>query len=246
MTRVLILGGSGEARELAEILAPEFEVISSLAGRVENPVLPLGDVRVGGFGGVDGLREWLRLNAVDAVVVATHPFAVRMAANAVAAAQQEALPALVVRRPPWHAVPGDRWLAVPSLADAALLLPGLGDRVFLTVGRQGIAAFADVDSAWFLIRAIDPPTGAVPAEYELLLERGPFTVDHEHDLIRSRRIDVLVTKNSGGAQTAAKLQAAREAGLPVVMVDRPPLPMVAAHVESVGGVADWLRSRVTR
>jgi precorrin-6A/cobalt-precorrin-6A reductase len=151
------------------------------------------------------------------------------------------VPVVLVRRPPWTARPGDNWVPVATLQDAAAALPALGQRVFLTVGRQGVADFAGVESTWFLIRAIDPPTGAVPPEHELLLARGPFTVDHETELFESRRIEVLVTKNSGGEQTSAKLDAARNLGRPVVIVDRPPLPAGVAVVETAAAAVDWLR-----
>ncbi|GAB2537725.1 cobalt-precorrin-6A reductase [Nocardia heshunensis] len=216
--------------------------MSSLAGRVREPVLPVGEVRVGGFGGVDGLREWLVGNAIEAVVDATHPFAGGITANAAAAAASLGLPVLHVRRPGWHERDGDRWIRVSDLAGAAEALAGLGDHVFLTIGRQGVAAFAESD-AWFLIRAIDPPEGALPKRHELLLARGPFSVADETVLLRERRIDVVVTKDSGGALTEAKLTAARGLGLPVVMIDRPALPGGAEQVETVAAAWDWLRSR---
>lgn len=240
MTRALILGGSAEARVLAELLDDEFDIVSSLAGRLAHPSLPTGEVRVGGFGGVDGLRVWLRDNRIDAVVVATHPFAARMTGNAVSAAAALEMPILVVRRPAWVPQSGDRWIAVPTIPAAAAQLPGLGERVFLTIGRQGVGEFADIDTVWFLVRAIDPPA-VLPPRHELLLDRGPFAFAAERALLASRRIDVLVTKNSGGDQTAEKLAAARAAGIPVLMIDRPPLPEGVATVDSVGQVAEWLR-----
>ncbi|MFE3187972.1 cobalt-precorrin-6A reductase [Nocardia sp. NPDC059240] len=242
--KTLILGGTREARDLADIASGErgFEIVSSLAGRVREPVLPVGDVRVGGFGGVDGLREWLVGNRIEAVVDATHPFAEGITANAAVAAASLGLPVLHVRRPGWHERDGDRWVRVPDLGAAAEALAGLGDHVFLTIGRQGVAAFAD-SGAWFLIRAIDPPEGALPKRHELLLARGPFSVAEEIALLRKRRIDVVVTKDSGGALTEAKLTAARELGIPVVMIDRPALPDGAVQVETVAAAWDWLRSR---
>lgn len=244
MRRVLILGGTSEARALAADLvdAPDVGVVSSLAGRVANPRLPSGDVRVGGFGGVDGLTEWLRGNGIDAVVDATHPFATRITANAAAATRRLGVPLLVLRRPEWTPGPGDRWRIVPDLAAAAAALAELGSRVFLTIGRQGVDAFVGVDG-WFLIRAIDPPEGAVPACAEILLARGPFTVADEIALMRERGIEVVVTKNSGGALTSAKLDAARELGLPVVMVARTPIPAGVASTSDVGAAAEWARGR---
>ena len=247
--KTLLLGGSAEARELVSLLTPEFDVISSLAGRLANPALPDGEVRVGGFGGVDGLREWLRVNGIGTVVVATHPFAARMTANAVAACTQLGLPVLVVRRPAWERQPGDNWIDVPGQAAApsAVEKGDLGGwehrRCMLTIGRQGVSAFAD-NTGWFLIRSIDPPDAPLPAHHELLLERGPFTVEHERALLATHRIDILVTKNSGGEQTSAKLVAAREAAIPVVMIARPPVPEDAATVDSVAAVHGWLREQL--
>lgn len=219
--RVLVLGGTAEGRRLAELLTGNgVSVISSLAGRTAEPVLPTGDVRVGGFGGPAGLAAWLTTRAVTAVVDATHPFAVEISAAARTACAACGVPLLALSRPGWRAGPGDNWLRVPSLSAAADTLPG--ERVFLTVGRRGVAAFAADRRRWFLVRAVDPPTGARPPRHQLLLARGPFTLAGERDLIGHHQIEVLVTKDSGGPMTAAKLTAARELGLPVVMVDRPP------------------------
>lgn len=235
-----MLGGTREARTLASRLdsEPGVEVISSLAGRVREPVLPVGQVRVGGFGGVDGLVHWLRDNGIDAVVDATHPFAARITANAAAATARIGVPLLVLRRPEWVPGPGDDWHVVPDLAVAAESVTELGERVFLTIGRQGVDAFADA-SGWFLIRAIDPPEVRMPERSELLLARGPFTVDDEAALMRRHRIDVLVTKNSGGALTAAKLAAARRVGVPVVMVARTPIPDGVASTADPDVAVDW-------
>lgn len=241
MSRVLILGGTGEARKLAARLAedrPDLRVTSSLAGRVRQPLLPPGEVRIGGFGGADGLTEWLRRERVSAVVDATHPFARTITDNAALAAERAGVPVLMLRRPEWRAEAGDDWRPVPSLEAAAALLPDLGQRVFLTTGRQSLAAFAALD-LWFLVRAVDPPAPPLPARMTTLLERGPFTVDGELDLMREHRIDVVVTKNSGGTMTTAKLTAARELGLPVVVVQRPPTPPVLS-VENVDDAVSWL------
>jgi precorrin-6A/cobalt-precorrin-6A reductase len=237
---VLVLGGTAEARRLAAALHrdPSFAVISSLAGRVAVPALPYGDVRVGGFGGADGLAAWLREHRTDAVVDATHPFAARMTANAVAATSAAAVPLLVLRRPGWAAGPGDRWHRVPSAAAAAALLPRLGERVFLATGSGDLAAFAGLGS-WFLLRAVDPPPPPLPARHHLLLARGPFTADAERALLREHRIDVLVSRDSGGELTAAKLVAARELGLPVVLFARPPAPD-APVVATVEEAVAWL------
>ncbi|MGW3556890.1 cobalt-precorrin-6A reductase [Streptomyces sp. NPDC000963] len=220
---VLILGGTTEARALAGLLHPRVRVTSSLAGRVARPRLPEGEVRIGGFGGADGLAAWLGEHAVDAVIDATHPFAERISFHAARAAATAHVPLLALRRPGWVPEEGDDWRDVGSLAEAAAALDVLGNRVFLTTGRMGLAAFADRPE-WFLVRSVDAPEGAVPARAEILLDRGPFTLDGERELLRRHRIDVLVTKDSGGAATAPKLTAAREAGIPVVVVRRPPVP----------------------
>src|SRR3954447_25426554 len=243
MIRVLILGGTGEARRLAAALAdrPDVHVVSSLAGRVADPALPPGEVRVGGFGGVPGLVDYLHAGRIDAVVDATHPFAATMSAHAVAATDATGVPLLVLRRPRWTERPGDRWLRVPTIGDAARTVAGLGSRVFLTTGRQGLAAFADLD-AWFLVRTVDPPEPPLPCRLEVLLDRGPFTVDGERDLLRRHRIDVLVTKDSGGAMTAAEVAAARELGVPVVMVGRPAATGAPA-VETIDEVLRWVAGK---
>ncbi|MCT9105055.1 cobalt-precorrin-6A reductase [Streptomyces mirabilis] len=223
---VLVLGGTTEARRLAAELAarPGVRVTTSLAGRVSRPGALDGDVRVGGFGGADGLARWLREHRVDAVVDATHPFAAAITANAARAAAATGIPAVVLRRPGWTPGPDDRWHWVGSLPEAAALLPSLGRRVFLTTGRLGLAAFAHLSELHFLVRTVEPPEPPMPQDMEVLLTRGPFTPDDEQALLRAHRVDVLVTKDSGGEATAAKLTAARDLALPVVVVRRPPLP----------------------
>lgn len=203
-------------------------------------------MRIGGFGGVDGLRKWLLANEIAVIIDATHPFAGTISANAVSAATDLGLPLLHVRRPGWSEKPGDHWIRVPDLDAAAQALAGLGERVFLTIGRQGVAAFARLTDQWFLIRAIDPPTGELPPRHELLLARGPFSPADESRLLAHHRIDVLVTKDSGGDQTDAKLAAARAAGIPVVVVDRPALPVGAVVAATVPDASDWLRERQFR
>jgi len=238
--KVLLLGGTGEARQLAAVLVdrPGIEVVSSLAGRVSDARLPPGPVRIGGFGGVAGLVSWLRSEGIDAVVDATHPFAAAMSAHAAEAARAVGLPLLLVRRPGWSEVPGDRWHWVDTLDEAARLLPSLGARAFLSIGRQGLDAFAGVN-LWMLARCVEPPDPR-PTWCELLLDRGPYDLDRELDLLRSHRIDVLVTKDSGGQLTAAKLTAARQLSIPVVVVRRPAVPAATQVVESVADVLPWL------
>lgn len=236
--KVLLLGGTGEARRLADELSPEFDVVSSLAGRTVDARLPAGEVHRGGFGGVAGLTAWLAEQQIEAVVDATHPFAATMTANAVAATAALDLPLLVLRRPGWREQAGDTWYWAADAAAAAGLLPSLGRRVFLTIGRQGMAAFAET-GLWTLARCVDPPE-PVPTWCELLLDRGPYELAGELELLRKWQIDVLVTKNSGGDMTAAKLTAARELGVPVVLIERPPLPAGVAVARTTGEVRAWL------
>ena len=238
---VLLLGGTGEARALAARLHPEVALVSSLAGRVPDPALPVGPVRIGGFGGADGLRQWLQDNMIDAVVDATHPYAATITATAAQVCRQLGIPHLVLARPGWPT--GDAVL-VPSDHQAAHYIDQQGfTRVFLTTGRSGTSAFLG-SRAWFLIRAVtapDPET--LPQHHELLLSRGPYTFDGESAIVTHHHIDVLVTKNSGGAMTRPKLDAAAALGVPVVMIDRPPLPDGVHSVAGVEQAEAWVRSR---
>lgn len=238
--RVLVLGGTAEARDLAAALdRAGVAVVSSLAGRVMRPRLPVGEVRIGGFGGSAGLARWLAEHAVAAVVDATHPFAERISASAAEACPAAGVPLLRLERPGWSESPGDRWHWVDGLEQAAELVPQLGRRVLLTTGRQGLAAFAGVDSVWFLVRCVDPPDPPLPPHHELLLDRGPYLLESELALIDGHRIDLLVTKDSGGAHTQPKLGAARSHGLPVIVVRRPPrldVPTAASVADAVAWV----------
>jgi precorrin-6A/cobalt-precorrin-6A reductase len=238
--RILLLGGTGEARTLAAALHPGVEVISSLAGRVPDPALPVGRVRIGGFGGVDGMRRWLTDTPVDAVIDATHPFAATITAHAAAVCAELGLPHLLLARPAWGH--GDA-IVVSSDREAASTVAAKGfSRVFLTTGRTGVAAFRDSD-AWFLIRAVTPPDGDVlPRHHELLLSRGPYRYDGELAVLQSHRIDALVTKNSGGDMTRPKLDAAAALGVPVVMVDRPAVPPGVRTVSTVEDALAWVSS----
>jgi precorrin-6A/cobalt-precorrin-6A reductase len=242
--RLLLLGGTAEARELAARLAgrPGLSLVSSLAGRVRDPRLPAGEVRVGGFGGLPGLVGWLQDERVDLVVDATHPYAARMQANAAAACDHLGLPRLRLARPGWRARDGDRWRWVGSLAEAATALPSLGTRVFLTTGRQGLAAFAGLERLWFLIRCVDRPSGPLPPNREVLLARGPYERETERALMERFAVDVLATKDSGGSLTAAKLAAARDLRLPVLIVRRPP-PPPGPSVATPEQAATWVEQR---
>jgi precorrin-6A/cobalt-precorrin-6A reductase len=236
--RVLLLGGTAEARALAKTLHPRVDIISSLAGRVPEPALPIGPVHIGGFGGADGLRRWLQEERIDAVVDATHPFAATMTAHAAEVCGELRIPHLVLARPAWD--PGTAIIVTSDTEAAEIVAQERYSRVFLTTGRSGVNAFADND-AWFLIRAVTEPDAAVlPRRYQLLLSRGPYHYDDEFVIMREHRIEALVTKNSGGDMTRAKLEAAAALGIPVVMVARPQLPAGVAAVGSAQEAADWV------
>jgi precorrin-6A/cobalt-precorrin-6A reductase len=230
--RILLLGGTSEARELAGRLTDAgHEVVSSLAGRIGAPVLPDGEVRVGGFGGPAGLASYLVEQRVDAVVDATHPFAEHISANAYAAADETGTRHVLLRRPGFPL--REEYVVVPDVHAAADVLPP-GATVFLTIGRQQVAAFAHAD-AMFVIRAIDPPS-LLPKRHVLVLDRGPFALDEEIELMQRHGVDTLVTKDSGGAATAAKLEAASRLGIEVIVVARPPVPDGAEVVPTVEDV----------
>ncbi len=235
--RVLILGGTAEASEIARRLADQSDlsVISSLAGRVNQPKIPDGPVRIGGFGGVDGLLSFLQNESIGAVIDATHPFAARISASAESACSQLGLPLIAFSRVPWAKQEADHWHAVPDTERAAAYVAKTAGRVFLAIGRQQLDAFASCSKAWLLIRAIDPPDVSLPANTKLLLERGPFHIEHELQLLRNHAIDYIVSKNSGGQATYAKIEAARLLGIPVVMVDRPQKHTVPT-VDTINGV----------
>lgn len=246
VTSVLLLAGTTEATRLAEVLVQvhSVDVLSSLAGVTATPARRAGRTRTGGFGGAEGLADHLRDHPVDALIDATHPFAAVMPSHAAAAAAATATPSCRLLRPPWVSTPADRWVDVPDLPAAAAALSSLGARrVLLTVGRQSTWAFADHD-AWFLVRAVEAPEVA-PADHQLLLERGPFEVTSERRLLLDHRIDAVVTKNAGGTATMAKLVAARELEIPVVMVARPAPPDVTI-VSGVDHAVAWLDRAVGR
>ncbi|MDF0530564.1 cobalt-precorrin-6A reductase [Tsukamurella sp. 8F] len=243
--KVLVLGGTAEGRELAGLLdaEPGYEVESSLAGRVTNPRLPPGRSRIGGFGGADGLADYVRSEGIRALVDATHPFAATISRNVAEAAGACDVPVVAVVRPPWQPDPADTWERVPSVAAAAAELDArTAGRALLTTGRQDVHEFAHLNAWWFVIRVVDPPSKGMPRRHALLLDRGPYTLDGETDLLSRNRIDVLVTKNSGGDLVSAKLTAARELGVDVVMVDRPPRPDGVRSVATAAEAFTWLRA----
>jgi len=246
ITRILILGGTTEARQLSERLAQrkECEVTLSLAGRTENPVPHPVPVRTGGFGGADGLARYLTETGTDVLVDATHPFAARISANAAEAAQIAGIELLALRRPPWLAADGDRWHEMPDVSAAAeTLLHRRPSNIFLALGRQELLPFEAVPQHRYLVRSVDPvePPLALP-DVSYIVARGPFPEADEFDFLSQNRIDVIVCKNSGGAATYGKLAAARRLGIEVLMIERPTLPQArsAATVEEAVGVIDHL------
>ena len=239
--RVLILGGTYEARGLAQALArrADIEPVYSLAGRTSSPAVPDCAVRTGGFGGAEGLRTYIEDERIAAVINAAHPFAAQITRHSDEACASAGVPALRLVRAPWRPKPGDNWIDVADLRAAAAQLPPLASRVFLSTGVKDLDAFADRD-AWFLVRIIEKPPHPLPlAQYTVIRERGPFAVEDEAALFAKHRIGAIVTKNSGGAATEAKLTAARRMGLPVVMVARP-APAGGPTVETIAAAIDWL------
>lgn len=242
MNRILVLGGTELAFQLAEALnSLGLTVITSLAGRTIQPRTPAGLLRVGGFGGVVGLVAYLQQERIDAVVDATHPFAAQMSQQAAIATHTCQIPRLMLVRPAWEMQEGDRWLPVPTLIAAAEILSGLAQRIFLAIGRQDLATFAPLRQLWFLMRLLEvPPEEVLLPPGKILYGRPPFTIEQERHWMREYNIEALVSKNSGGS-TDAKLQVARELNLPVVMVERPPLPE-GQQVATVADAVEWVRS----
>lgn len=240
-SRVLVLAGTTEARLLAgRLVGSGSDVVVSLAGRTTSTEVLAGEVRSGGFGGASGLARFVRERGITAVVCATHPFAALMPFNAADACARTGTPLLRLLRPAWTAVAGDRWIPVDDLEHAARALEVLGARrVLLTTGRQELGPFARLGHVEFTIRSIEPPDISAFTHASVLLERGPFTLESERQLLVDRSIDAVVSKNSGGTATAAKLDAARETATTVVMVERPAGPRVHT-VESVDDAVRWL------
>lgn len=241
--KVLVLGGTGEARALAAALVDDGAVVvTSLAGRVARPRLPVGQVRIGGFGGIGGLAAYLADNGVGAVVDATHPFAQTISANAAAACPAAGVPLLRLERPGWAARPeASAWHWAGDHDEAARVAAGLGDRPFLTVGRQSLAHFVEpLRRHACLVRVVDEPGIALPAPWTLLRSRGPYTLEREREVMADA--DVLVTKDSGGGHTAAKLDVAAERAMPVVVVRRAGPPAGVRVVQDVDAALAWVRA----
>ncbi|MGW8137044.1 cobalt-precorrin-6A reductase [Sphingomonas zeae] len=246
MHHILLLGGTTEASALAMALAARGErAVLSYAGRTEHPRAQAIPIRVGGFGGVEGLADHLKREGVTHLVDATHPFAARISANAIAAAARAGVPLLALTRPEWVEGPGDRWIRVADTEQAIAALGTDPSRAFLALGRQTIGDFAKAPQHFYLLRFVDAAAPPAWPHHHLVVDRGPFTPAGELALLREHRIEVIVAKNAGGTGACAKLDAARALGLPVVMIDRPFIPP-RPQVDSVAAVLDWLDHGVVR
>ena len=227
---LLILGGTGDARLLADRLVDQYDdqlrVITSLAGRTSSPRLPKGAIREGGFGGAEGLASYLKNAAIDMLIDATHPYAAQISEHAAVAASRISVPHLLFSRPAWSSEPEDNWRHVPDMAAAAEALSAQATAL-ITTGIQNLVAFADVTGPKLLVRLLEQPKSPIPLENaDVIIGRPPYTIDGEIALCKLLGIDTIVTKNAGGAATRAKIDAARALGLQVIMIDRPPLPSV--------------------
>jgi precorrin-6A/cobalt-precorrin-6A reductase len=239
--RILLLGGTTEASALArQIAAAGMDAVFSYAGRTDSPIEQPLPTRIGGFGGVDGLATYLKAENITHVIDATHPFAAQMSMNAITACAATETPLCAFERAPWVADEGDDWIHVPDIDAAIAALPEEPAHVFLAIGRQHIAAFAAKPWHQYLLRLVDRPVGKLPlATAEVIVARGPFTLAGDLQLLKSRRVNLIVAKNSGGSGARAKLEAARALHLPVILIDRPVLPArITAH--SSADVMRWL------
>ncbi|WP_341909953.1 cobalt-precorrin-6A reductase [Polaromonas sp. YR568] len=244
MLRVLVLGGTLDGSHLAQALAQAgVDGIFSYAGRTHAPIVQPLPTRVGGFGGVAGLQAFLLAEKITHVVDATHPFAAQMSSHAVKACASTGVPLLALERPAWQAQSGDAWQHVPDIAAAVQALPAEPARVFLAIGRQHLMPFLACAQHWFLLRLLDPVVDSVldlpPARGHVVLDRGPFTLEGDRALLQTHRITHVVSKNAGGVGAQAKLTAARERGLPVVLIGRPVIP-ARPTVSTVNGVLRWM------
>ena len=240
MKKILILGGTGDAVKLAAKLATvlEIEIISSLAGRTRKPAALVGQVRIGGFGGATGLANYLQENSIDILIDATHPCAGQITCNGAIASQLANIPHLMLVRPQWEKVRGDNWIEVESVEAAAQAIPESVKRVFITSGRQQLEPFLQRSHIWYLMRSIDPPDIELPNS-KVLLDRGPFNLEQERQLLQDYKIEAIVSKNSGGSATYAKIIAARELDIPIIMVQRPAMPE-GEKVNDIEEAIAWL------
>jgi precorrin-6A/cobalt-precorrin-6A reductase len=240
--RLLILGGTTEARKLAERLAPraDLAVTVSLAGRTALPVPHAVPVRAGGFGGAAGLADYLTANEIDALIDATHSYASIISANAVEAARQTGVAFIALRRPPWIKVAGDHWTEVNRTTAAADAIGARARRVFVALGRNDLAPFAAAPQHVYLFRSVDPIDPPLPLpQANYITARGPFSAADDRALMQARGIEVVVAKNSGGEAAYGKIAAARDLGIEVIVVRRPIAPAAPA-VETIDAVMEWL------
>lgn len=244
MVRALILGGTSDASLLADALAQaEIDAIYSYGGRTQAPADQPLPTRIGGFGGVSGLAGFIRSENITHVVDATHPFAVEMSHNAIAACEATNTPLIALERAAWTPIAGDNWIEVADIQAAVVALPVQRTRVFLAIGRQHVGAFNTKAQHAYTLRFVDPPQGELPLpETDVIVSRGPFAIEDERALMRGRGIEWLVARNSGGGGARAKIDAARELGLPVIMIQRPQLPE-RRKAESAAEVMQWLGHR---
>jgi len=241
--RALILGGIADASLLAaEIARAGLDAVYSYGGRTRAPADQPLPTRIGGFGGVSGLADYIRGEGITHVIDATHPFAAEMSRNAVEACAETKTPLIALERAPWTKAPGDVWVEVSDVAAAVAALPEAPANVFLAIGRQHIAPFASKPQHAYTLRFVDPPEAPLPFAADVIVSRGPFTLEGELEMMRSRGIDWIVARNSGGDGARAKIDAARMLGLPVIMITRPALPE-RQRVESVDEVMQWLGHR---
>jgi len=243
MTRALILGGTADATLLAaEIARARIDAVYSYGGRTRTPADQPLPTRIGGFGGVSGLADYIRRERITHVIDATHPFAAEMSRHAVQACAQTGTPLIALERAPWTKAPGDTWIEVADVTAALAALPETPAKMFLAIGRQHIAPFASKPQHTYTLRFVDPPEAPLPFAADVIVSRGPFTFDGELELMRTRGIAWIVARNSGGDGARAKIDAARMLGLPVIMIARPELPD-RQRVESVAEIMQWLGHR---
>ncbi|WP_456682402.1 cobalt-precorrin-6A reductase [Bradyrhizobium sp. USDA 3311] len=243
MTRALILGGTSDASQLAaEIARTGMDAVYSYGGRTRAPADQPLPTRVGGFGGLSGLADYIRREGITHVIDATHPFAAEMSRNAVAACAETGTPLIALERTPWAKTPGDNWIEVGDVDAAVAALPELPANVFLAIGRQHIAPFGNKPQHAYTLRFVDPPESPLPFPADVIVSRGPFTLDGELEMLRTRGVIWIVARNSGGDGARAKIDAARTLGLPVIMIARPELPE-RQRVESVAEIMQWLGHR---
>ncbi|MCS3725083.1 cobalt-precorrin-6A reductase [Bradyrhizobium betae] len=243
MNRALILGGIADASLLAAAIARAgIDAVYSYGGRTRAPADQPLPIRIGGFGGVSGLSDYIRGEGITHVIDATHPFAAEMSRHAVDACTETGTPLLALERAPWTRAPGDTWIEVADVNAAVAALPEAPAKVFLAIGRQHIAPFAAKPQHAYTLRFVDPPEAALPFPADVIVSRGPFTFDGELQMMRTRGIAWIVARNSGGDGARAKIDAARMLGLPVIMIARPRLPE-RLRVESVAEVMQWLGHR---